>query len=189
MAWTRTFTRAPVHRYSLHGSLAAAPDGTVVAVLTSDGVHALDGSGADRFTITGISPAPQTGAVAPDGTVGFTQIDQLMASDQTKALRYTGTSLATYPRIPGHTNTSLAFDMTNAVCAISSGMGHSTISRTPTGTSVFTVNKVPIDAFPGLRPFDDGVTPAWFAAGPSNRIAIAGWFGFNIPWIQVYDLP
>ncbi len=131
MMWTRAFTGAPVGGGSLHGSLATSPDGTVIAVLTADGVHAVDGNGVDRFTISGVTPAPQTVAVAPDGTVGLSQIDTTLGLDQNRALRYSnaGTPLATFDLLPGYVNASLAFDPTNAVCGISTGRGHANVFR------------------------------------------------------------
>ena len=132
VAWTRAITGVtanPDHYYN--STIAASPDGTVIAVLTADGVHVVDGSGSDRFTITGLSPAPQNVAVAADGTVGLIQLDNSIQSGQTKALLYSpaGTSLPTFPLLPGDGDSALAFDATDAVCVVSTGFSELTTSR------------------------------------------------------------
>lgn len=243
VAWTRTFAGVDVGGQSLDSAIATSPDGTVVAVLTADGVHVVDGGGVDRFIVTALSPGPQTVAVAPDGTVALVQYDAPLTTDQTQALRYTstGTPLTALAPIPGNELASIAFDSTNSVCAVSTGFGEVITSRTTsalanvftspvehdgfaggtpagvlvtstdkvvairqldedplsgmklqeystTGTVLLTQTKTPTS---GLLPpaFDDGVTPAFIAAGGTNRIAVAGTYSNSLPWIQVYDLP
>jgi len=243
LAWTRTFTGAAVGGGSLNSSVATSPDGTVIAVLTADGVHVVNGSGVDRFTITSLSPAPQTVAVAPDGTVGLVQFDASLTTDQTQALRYTssGTALTSLAPIPGNEFASIAFDSSNSVCAVSTGFGEINTSRTTsalvnvftsatehdgfaagtpagvlvtsgdhiiavrqyseqpisgmkiqdysqTGTVLLTQSKPPQSTSP-LAFFDDGDVPLFIAAGGTNRVAIAGMYGYTYPWIQVFDLP
>jgi len=57
-----------------------------------------------------------------------------------------------------------------------------------TGTVLLTQSKPPNSVSP-LAYFDDGVVPLFIAAGGTNRVAIAGTYGYSFPWIQVYDLP
>ena len=142
MVWTRNFAGAPVRGGSLNSSVAASPDGTVIAVFTGDGVHVVDGSGVDRFTITGVSPLPQTVAVAPDGSVALSQ-DDLANADQSKALIWskTGTPLTAFSALPGYYSASIVFDGTNALCGITTGRGNSTIFRvTSPGVTAFSAS-------------------------------------------------
>ena len=52
--WTRAFAAVSQLGGSLDSGVAVSPDGSVVAVLTATSAHVLDGSGADRFTVTGL---------------------------------------------------------------------------------------------------------------------------------------
>ncbi len=143
-SWTRSFTGVKPGAESFDSSVVTTPDSTLVAVLTSDGVHVVDGIGSDMYTIAGLSPAPQTVAVGSDGTVALIQLDESEASDQTKALRYdtTGTALATFGLLPGDEDSSIALDSTGAVCIVSTGEEEITTSRsTAPSTAAWSVSK------------------------------------------------
>ncbi|HEY3807830.1 MAG TPA: choice-of-anchor D domain-containing protein [Kofleriaceae bacterium] len=143
-AWTRAFMGVNPGAESFDSSVAVKSDGTVVAILTGDGVHVVSGAGSDIYTITGLSPAPQTVAIGSDGTVGLIQLDESMESNQTKALRYdtTGASLATFGLLPGDEDSSIALDGTGAVCIVSTGEDELTTSRsTAPSTPAWSVTK------------------------------------------------
>lgn len=238
-AWTRAITGA--FHGAMNSPIAASPDGTVVAVLTADGVHAVDGSGSDLFTIAGLSPAPLGVAVGSDGTVALTQL--VAVDEETVALRCsrTGATLSSIGPIPNDETAQIAFDGTGAVCAESLGESEMTVSRTtsanaqvfavvestgfgiitPAGVAVDTSGEVvaarPVQDAPlgglvlyvysatgtsvlaqtkaigasslGLM-WDDYVTPYFLAGGgTTNRVAVAGTYNNNYPWIEIFDVP
>ncbi len=124
---------------SIESAVAASPDGTVIAVLVpGSGAHVVDGSGADRFTVTGISTAHGV-AVAPDGTVAIAAVST-SSPDQAVAIRYTsaGAALANFDPLPGGYDAALTYDAQGFLCADTSGHSQATVSRTSAaGTAAF----------------------------------------------------
>jgi hypothetical protein len=115
MRWTHAVTVAKNPHLSIQSTIAVSPDGTVVAAHTSDGAAVLDGgTGADRFTITGLTSDGM--AVAPDGTVA---IGTASGDVWLNVQRYNqmGTALATLMMLPGENDASLTYDVHNALCS------------------------------------------------------------------------
>jgi hypothetical protein len=136
--WTRTFAAVGVAHLSMESSVAASPDGTVIAVLTSDGAHVVDDHGDDRFVATGLSA--EGVAVAPDGTVGIA-IPSTAYPEQVEVVRYSaaGAALVALDPLPGDYDVSIEYDSASDLCAAVTGFGGALVSRfAPDLGNVFT---------------------------------------------------
>ena len=105
--WTHPIDVGRNRERSVQSTVAASPDGTVIAALTTDGVHVVDGNGDDRFIKTGL--ARDGMAVAPDGTVA---LGVPGPPEQLDILRFnaSGDALITLSPLPGETDASLVYD-------------------------------------------------------------------------------
>lgn len=146
LMWTRSFPVAPRNSFSFASTLSVSPDGTVIGVLTTDGVHVVDGSGVDRFTITGVTPVPQAVAVSPAGTVGIAILYEMPAgSGNRQVLRYSssGTPLTTLAPIPGGNQISLMYDANeNLAAATATSTRFTTSATSPANTTNFSAADV-----------------------------------------------
>ena len=99
-------------------------------------------------------------------------------------------------------------DRTNATGGVSTGVGADSSSNliavrwsadgtisglrldifSPTGTRIFTHDK-PRTTRNNGRVVDDGITPHLLSGVRGKRFAVAGSYGVDTPWIQVYDAP
>ena len=144
--WTRSFPVAARNSFSFASTLSVSPDGTVIGVMTDDGVHVVDGSGVDRFTITGVTPVPQAVAVSPAGTVGIAILYEMPAgSGNRQVLRYSssGTPLTTLAPIPGGNQISLMYDANeNLAAATATSTRFTTSATSPANTTNFSAADV-----------------------------------------------
>lgn len=139
--WQRAFSDLQQQlELSAQSMVATSADGTVIAALTPNGAHVLDGGGADRATITSVRFGLAI-AVAPDGTVAIaTDLEDDNFPDQASALRFTsaGVQLATFEPLPGDQNPNLAYDPQGQLCTHDTSSFSAVIARlSPTGTPVF----------------------------------------------------
>ena len=98
-------------------------------------------------------------------------------------------------------------DQTGASAGLATGVGADTASNllavramadeavpglqidvfSPTGTRSFTLSKPDIRREGPI--FDDGVSPLVFSGVVGKRFAVAGFYNFSTPWLQIFDLP
>ncbi|HEX7841865.1 MAG TPA: hypothetical protein VF469_30555, partial [Kofleriaceae bacterium] len=136
--WTRAIAVAPHLGQSFQSTVAVSPDGSVIAAHTTDGAHVVDGSGADRFTRTGLTADGL--AVAPDGTVAIgTESESVPGLLDAVRFDASGAPLATLSPLPGDTDASLVYDAQNFLCAQTTQGGFAHVSRiAPDLTPAFT---------------------------------------------------
>jgi hypothetical protein len=138
MRWTRAITVAPMVSSALQSTIAVSPDGTVVAAHTADGAHVMNGSGVDRFTVTGLTSDGM--AVASDGTLAL-GTNSTGHPGQLQVDRYdpTGTALASLAVLPGDFSASFAYDASNDLCAQTVAQSEAVVSDiAPNLGTVFT---------------------------------------------------
>ena len=136
--WSRSIHVDPNPLRSFQSTVSASPDGTVIAVHQSDGVQVVDGTGADRFTRGGLSPADGM-AVAPDGTVAV-GAESVVIDSLIDVHRFTasGVELPPLAPLPGDRDVSLVYDAQNFLCAETTFFGFADVSRTsPDLTTLF----------------------------------------------------
>jgi hypothetical protein len=132
LAWTTAVPASPTGPQQAWGaSLAASPDGSVIAVLQPDGAFVVDGTGAKRFQAKGVFNAHAV-AVDAGGIVAVANDDG--SGDNSEAHRYdeTGAALTTLPAQSeiGYYDIAIAYDASGELCAHSTGHSSAMISRT-----------------------------------------------------------
>jgi hypothetical protein len=133
--WTRNdITVAPNNSTSFQSTVAASPDGTVIAVHLRDGVRVVDGNGADRFTVGGLSADGM--AVAPDGTVAVGKDSQIPPLPAAARFTAAGTPLPDIDPIPGDFNVAMTFDASNALCSVTTSFSLAHTSRILSDTTL-----------------------------------------------------
>lgn len=127
--WTRLISVAPNPLRSFQSTVSASPDGTVIAAHESAGVHVVDGTGADRFSVT--APPADGMAVAPDGTVAV-GTESVVVAPLLDVRRFTasGDELPPLAPLPGDRDASLVYDAENFLCAHTTFFGIANVSRT-----------------------------------------------------------
>jgi hypothetical protein len=134
LAWTRTFATARNNEQLLDSKVATSPDGSVIAVMTDDGAHVVDGTGADRFVVTGWFA--ESISVAPDGTVGISVPSDLIEKADVVRYSATGVPQATLFGLPGEYNPSIAYDPQGFLAAATTGFELEVVSRNAQDGSV-----------------------------------------------------
>lgn len=135
VVWTKPIA-AGRQTYANNAAAAVSPDGTVIAVLTSTGLRALDASGNDRFSITNASK-PTSVAVAPDHTIALGEENTSNAgSPQVAFYLPDGTPVTAYA-FSGSLSTAIAFDANSNILVISSGENLFSASRYASETATF----------------------------------------------------
>ena len=117
--WTRPFNMPLDFERafkSFQSRVSASPDGTVIAALTDEGVHVVDGAGVDRFPV--IAQRFVDGmAVAPDGTVAY-GTQSVIAGDIVDVHRVTkdGAPLEPITALFGDRDLAMTYGAGNFLC-------------------------------------------------------------------------
>lgn len=134
--WTRNdIPRSGWRDTQFQSTVAASPDGTVIAAHLSDGAWVVDGNGVDRFTVHGVSGDGM--AVAPDGTVAVgKESDQIPGIPAAARFTATGVALDDIEEVPGDFCQSWIYDASNALYTLNTSFSLATTARILPDTSV-----------------------------------------------------
>lgn len=133
--WTKPIA-AGRQTYANNAAVAVSPDGTVIAILTSTGLRALDASGDDRFSITNASK-PTSVAIAPDHTIALGEENSTNAGSPQVAFYSTDGTPVTPYAFSGSLSTAVAFDSNSNLLVVSSGENLFSASRYSGGAESF----------------------------------------------------
>jgi hypothetical protein len=129
LRWSKTVPNMAPPFDRLPNRVQVSSDGTIVALQTTNGARVLDGNGNDRFAITDVTGGDGF-AVAADGTIAIGVPAAAVNRRDIRRWTRDGTPLLTIPSIPNNFDVALAFDASDAVCAMTVGAGVETVSRT-----------------------------------------------------------